>query len=325
MSVRQYQIDQHGDEHVLKLREVSVPEPDVNQVRVRHTAIGVNFIDIYHRRGLYPLNLPSGIGLEATGVVDAVGPGVSRWRVGDRVGYCSGSVGAYADMNLVDDQRLIALPDDLTDEQAAAILLKGLTAAYLLHHTFPVTAGQTILWHAAAGGVGLLACQWAKHLGVRVIGTVGSAAKAELALARGCDEVILYRDQDVAARVRALTNGAGVPVVYDSVGKETFTASLDSLAVRGMFVSFGNASGTVPDFNPLLLAQKGSLFFTRPILGHYARNSEELQGLASLLFDAVSKGWISIDIHQRYPLADAAQAHRDLANRQTSGCSILVP
>jgi NADPH:quinone reductase len=268
--------------------------------------------------------LPSGIGQEAAGIVEAVGQGVSRWQPGDRVGYCTGAIGAYADVNLVAEDRLIALPDFISDEQAAACLLKGLTAAYLLHHTFLVKPGQTILWHAAAGGVGLLACQWAQHLGARVIGTVGSPEKAKLA-ARGCDELILYQEQDVAARVRDLTAGEGVPVVYDSVGKETFGCSLDSLAPRGLFVSFGNASGPVPDFSPLLLSQKGSLFFTRPTLGHYARNAQELNALAQLLFAAIAKGWINVEIHQRYPLVEAPQAQRDLALRQTIGSSILLP
>lgn len=232
MLIKRYRILEHGDESVLRLEEAPTPQPAAGQVLVRHTAVGVNFIDIYHRKGLYPLELPSGIGQEAAGIVEAVGPGVSRWKEGDRVGYCQGAMGAYAEANLVAADRLIALPDFVSDEQAAAVLLKGLTAAYLLHHTFPVKAGQTLLWHAAAGGVGLLACQWANKLGARVIGTVGSAEKAELAKARGCSEIILYREEPVAPRVRALTKGEGVPVVYDSVGKDTFAASLDSLAPR---------------------------------------------------------------------------------------------
>ena len=325
MSVKSYRIREHGDESVLHLELSVVPDPAPNQVRIRHTAIGVNFIDIYHRRGLYPLSLPSGIGQEAAGIVEAVGAGVSRWREGDRVAYCQGALGAYAEANVVDADHLVALPDFISDEQAAAVLLKGLTAAYLLHHTFPVQAGQTVLWHAAAGGVGLLACQWASHLGARVIGTVGSPEKAEWAASRGCAETILYREEDVAKRVRALTGGEGVPVVYDSVGKDTFAASLDSLATRGLLVSFGNASGAVPDFSPLLLARKGSLFLTRPTLGHYARTPDERQALAQLLFDALEKGWLQVDIHQRYPLVEAARAQRELAGRQTLGSSILVP
>lgn len=325
MLIKRYRILEHGDESVLRLEEAPTPQPAAGQVLVRHTAVGVNFIDIYHRKGLYPLELPSGIGQEAAGIVEAVGPGVSRWKEGDRVGYCQGAMGAYAEANLVAADRLIALPDFVSDEQAAAVLLKGLTAAYLLHHTFPVKAGQTLLWHAAAGGVGLLACQWANKLGARVISTVGSAEKAELAKARGCSEIILYREEPVAPRVRALTKGEGVPVVYDSVGKDTFAASLDSLAPRGLLVSFGNASGAVPDFSPLLLAQKGSLFLTRPTLAHYARTPDELQGLAELLFEAIRKGWLQVDIHQRYRLSEAPRAQRELAARQTLGSSILLP
>ncbi len=325
MSIKHYLIHQHGDESVLQMEESPLPQPAAGQVLVRHTAIGVNFIDIYHRRGLYPLNLPSGIGQEAAGVVEAVGAGVSHWKAGDRVGYCQGALGAYAEANVVEADRLIALPDFVSDEQAAAVLLKGLTAAYLLHHTFKVESGHAILWHAAAGGVGLLACQWASRLGARVLGTVGSPEKAELAKSRGCAETILYRSEDVASRVRALTGGEGVPVVYDSVGKDTFSASLDSLAPRGLLVSFGNASGAVPDFSPLLLAQKGSLFLTRPTLAHYARTPDELQALAKLLFEAMRNGWLQVDIHQRYPLAEAPRAQRELANRQTIGSSILLP
>jgi NADPH2:quinone reductase len=325
MSHRAYRIHRHGDESVLQLETLPLPVPGPGQVRVRHTAIGINFIDIYHRTGLYPLPLPSGLGLEAAGVVEAVGTDVRGWRVGDRVGYCSGPAGAYAETHVVDAGKLIALPAHITDEQAAAILLKGLTAAYLLHKTFPVQAGQTILWHAAAGGVGLLACQWAKALGARVIGTAGSAEKAALALAHGCDHVIRYREEKVPAAVRKLTGGVGVPVVYDSVGKDTFESSLDSLAVRGMLVSFGNASGAVPDFSPLLLAQKGSLYLTRPTLGHYSTTPEELQGLAKLLFDALEKGWIKVEVNQRYRLESAAEAHRALAARETTGASVLLP
>jgi NADPH2:quinone reductase len=246
------------------------------------------------------------------------------WKAGDRVGYCSGPAGAYAETHVVNADRLIAIPGYISDEQAAASMLKGLTAAYLLHHTYPVQAGQTILWHAAAGGVGLLACQWAKALGARVIGTAGSAEKAQLALANGCEHVIQYRKQDVAATVRELTEGKGVSVVYDSVGKDTFQASLDSLAVRGMLVSFGNASGAVPDFSPLLLAQKGSLYFTRPTLAHYSATSEELRSLAQLLFDAMAKDWVTVRVDQRYPFTEAREAHRALAARETTGASVLL-
>ncbi|MGD8177107.1 quinone oxidoreductase family protein [Marinimicrobium sp. ARAG 43.8] len=322
---RRYRVYTPGDESALTLEQAPSAEPGRGQVRVRHTAIGLNFIDIYHRSGLYPLDAPFGLGLEAAGVVDAIGPGVSGWREGDRVAYCSGPPGAYADSHVVPADRLLALPDGLEDEVAAATLLKGLTAAYLLHHTYPLKAGETLLWHAAAGGVGLLACQWAKHLGARVIGTVGSQAKADLAMARGCDTVILYRDEDVVERVRELTAGQGVPVVYDSVGKDTFEASLDCLAPRGLMVSFGNASGAVPPFSPLLLSQKGSLFFTRPTLAHYTTTRDELVALADLWFDAVLSGAVQVDINQRYALNEIPRAHRDLAGRNTTGASVIIP
>ncbi|MDQ2077857.1 quinone oxidoreductase [Marinimicrobium sp. ABcell2] len=322
---KSYRFQEPGDESVLKLETRPIPEPQAGEVRVRHTAIGVNFIDIYHRTGLYPLPLPSGLGLEAAGVVDAVGEGVTSCLPGDRVAYCGGPPGAYGETHVVAADKLLALPDAVSDEQAAAALLKGLTAAYLLFETFAVRAGQTILWHAAAGGVGSIACQWAKALGVRVIGTAGSDEKLELARQNGCAEVIDYRQGNIAERVRALTSGQGVPVVYDSVGRATFEASLDCLSPRGLMVSFGNASGAVPDFSPLLLAQKGSLFLTRPTLGHYTSTREELESLASRLFDAIGAGDIRVPVNQRYSLDQAAQAHRDLAQRKTTGSSILIP
>ncbi|WP_347331393.1 quinone oxidoreductase family protein [Marinimicrobium locisalis] len=322
---RVYRVYEPGDESSLKLEREPRAEPGFGQVRVRHRAIGLNYIDIYHRSGLYPLELPTGIGLEAAGVVEAIGPDVKGVCEGDRVVYCSGPPGAYADTHVVSAERLLPIPETLSDEVAAASLLKGLTAAYLLHKTHPVKAGETLLWHAAAGGVGLLACQWAKHLGARVIGTAGSEAKANLARERGCDEVILYREENVVERLKALTEGKGVPVVYDSVGKDTFETSLDCLAPLGLMVSFGNASGAVPDFSPLLLAQKGSLFFTRPTLGHYSASRESLEALAGLWFDAVTSGAVKVDIHQRYSLEEVPQAHRDLATRQTTGASVIIP
>lgn len=322
---RAYRVHQPGDENALSLEHTPVPEPRAGQVRVRHKAIGLNFIDIYHRTGLYPLDLPTGLGLEAAGVIEALGPDVHGWKEGDRVAYCSGPPGAYADSHVVAADRLLALPEGIEYEVAAATLLKGLTAAYLLHQTHAVQAGETLLWHAAAGGVGLLACQWASHMGARVIGTVGSDAKAKLALARGCAEVIRYRDESVVDRVMALTDGKGVPVVYDSVGKDTFDVSLDCLARRGLMVSFGNASGAVPDFSPLLLAQKGSLFITRPTLGHYATTREELETLAGLWFEAVLSGAVKVDINQTYRLDEVPRAHRELANRQTTGASVIIP
>lgn len=318
-------VEQPGDVSVLRTSNLQHTAPVGQQVLIRHTAIGVNFIDIYHRSGLYALPLPFRPGVEAVGVVEAVGPEVTRLKLGDRVGYCSGVFGAYATSNLVDDQRLILLPDFISDETAAACLLKGLTAAYLLTRTFVVGEQHSLLWHAAAGGVGLIACQWANKLGARVIGTTGSEEKGVLALQRGCSEVIFYRHEDVAERVKTLTSGRGVDVVYDSVGKDTFSASLDSLAPLGMMVSFGNASGAVPDVSPLLLMQKGSLFLTRPTLSHYAPDQSSLQALADSLFAAINKGWISVDIGQRFPLLEAAKAQRELANRNTIGSTILLP
>lgn len=320
-----FRVHQTGDESVLQQEAFSVSVPAADEVTVRHTAIGVNFIDIYHRSGLYKLPLPYRPGVEAAGVIEAVGSSVSGFKVGDRVGYCSGVFGAYATVNNVAASRLIRLPAFISDEIAAASLLKGLTAAYLLRQTFPVKAGHTLLWQAAAGGVGLIACQWANKLGARVIGTVGSEGKAALALTRGCHEVIQYRHQNVAETIAQLTEERGVDVVYDSVGKDTFHASLDSLAPRGMFVSFGNASGAVPDFSPLLLMQKGSLFFTRPTLSHYTPDQTSLQALADTLFEAIGAGWIDIDIGQQYSLSDAPTAHRQLAARETVGSSILIP
>lgn len=318
-------IEQTGDTSVLRTAPLPLAIPTARQVLIRHSAIGVNFIDIYQRSGLYTLPLPFRPGVEAVGVVEAVGAEVNRVKVGDRVGYCSGVFGGYATGNIVDVDRLIKLPDFISDEQAAACLLKGLTAAYLLTRTFPINGQHQVLWHAAAGGVGLIACQWASQLGARVIGTVGSEEKAELALARGCSAIILYRHEPVAERVKLLTAGRGVDVVYDSVGKDTFTASLDALAPLGMMVSFGNASGAAPEVSPLLLMQKGSLFLTRPTLSHYAPDASTLQTLADRLFAAIHKGWIRVDIGQRFPLREAANAQQQLASRNTVGSTILLP
>lgn len=295
------------------------------QVLIRHTAIGVNFIDTYYRSGLYPLPLPARIGSEAVGVIEAVGAEVKNWSVGDRVGYCTGVIGSYAQFITVSPEKLIAIPDFLSDLQAASILLKGLTAAYLLHDTFTVTHHHTLLWHAAAGGVGLLACQWASAKGARVIGTVGSRTKANLALARGCSEVILYQEQEFSSEVRRLTDGQGVDVVYDSVGKTTFDGSLNSLKARGMMVSFGNASGAVEPISPLQLMQSGSLYLTRPTLSHYASDPQALRRLANNLFNAISLGQIKVDEGRSYPLQKAAQAHKDLSSRVTTGSIVLIP
>ena len=314
-----------GGPEVLCLEEVDVGAPAAGEARVRQYAVGLNYIDTYHRSGLYPLPLPSGIGLEGAGVVEAVGAGVSGLAVGDRVAYAGGPVGAYSEARCLPAERLLKLPDAITFETGAAMMLQGLTSAYLLRRTYRVQPGDAVLIHAAAGGVGLIACQWAKALGAVVIGTVSTEAKAALARQHGCDHVIFYTREDVAKRVRELTGGEGVAVVYDGVGKDTFAASIDSLRVRGMLVSFGNASGPVPAFEPLLLSQKGSLFFTRPILAHHTAKREELLALGGELFDVVTSGRVRVEVNQRYALGDAAQAHRDLEARKTTGSTILVP
>jgi NADPH2:quinone reductase len=314
-----------GGPEVLSLADVELPPPSSGQVRVRHKAIGVNFIDTYHRTGLYPVPLPSGIGVEAAGVVEALGPNVTSLKVGDRVSYCGGPIGAYAEASNIAAERLVKLPQNVSDEQAAAAMLKGMTAQYLLKRTFVVKAGQTILFHAAAGGVGLIACQWAKHLGATVIGTVGSDNKAELARDNGCTHVINTRKEDWVRRVREITRGEGVPVVYDSVGKDTFEGSLGCLAVRGFMVSFGNASGAVPPFDPGILSGKGSLYLTRPTLMHYTRTPKELQETADDLFGVIASGAVKIAVNQRFALADARRAHEALHSRNTTGATVLIP
>ena len=315
--------DKVGGPEVLKLVELSLPAPGPGEVLLRQTAVGLNYIDTYHRTGLYPVPLPSGLGIEAAGVIEAVGPGVSL-SPGTRVAYCSGTVGAYAGHRLVPEALLVPLPDGVDDRLAAAMLLQGLTAWYLLHETYKITKGETILFHAAAGGVGLIACQWAKALGARVIGTVGSRAKAELARAHGCDEVIITSEEDIPTRVRTLTGGAGLGVVYDSVGRDTFQASLDCLRPRGLMVSFGNASGPVPPFEIGQLATRGSLYLTRPTLAHYVTPRSELLRAATLLFDVVASGTVKVEVRQSFALADAAAAHRALEARQTVGSTVLV-
>jgi NADPH2:quinone reductase len=286
----------------------------------------VNFIDIYHRTGLYPVpGLPSGIGLEAAGVVEEVGPGVTEVAVGDRVAYAGGPLGAYAEWRCFPAERLVRLPAGISDEEAAAMMLKGLTAQYLLRRTYRVEAGDTILFYAAAGGVGLLACQWAKHLGARVIGVVGSEDKVPLAREHGCEHVIVSDREDVPARVREITAGKGVPVVYDSVGKATFFASLDCLAPRGLMVSFGNSSGPVPPFDIQHLAQRGSLYLTRPTLQTYIATRAELLAAADELFEVVLSKAVRVRIGKRLPLQAASEAHRLLAARQTTGSIVLLP
>ena len=318
-------IHQTGGPEVLNWESVDVPAPAAGEATVRHHAVGLNFIDTYHRTGLYPLSLPSGIGLEGAGVVEAVGEGVSEVSVGDRVAYAGGPVGAYAEVRNIPAHRLLRLPESIEFRTAAAMMLQGLTAAYLLRRTYRVQAGDAVLVHAAAGGVGLIACQWAKALGATVIGTVGSAAKGELAKAHGCDHVINYSTEDFSRRVREITGGEGVAVVYDGVGKDTFAGSLDSLRTLGMLVSYGNASGPVPPFDPLLLSQKGSLFITRPTLMHYTAKRADLEVLGAELFEMVGSGKVRIEVNQTYPLAEAAQAHRDLEARKTTGSTILLP
>ena len=313
-----------GGPEVLDYVDVDLPPPGPGQARVKHTVVGVNFIDTYHRTGLYPLPLPSGLGMEAAGVVEALGAGVSTLKLGDRVAY-AGAMGAYAEANNIPAERLVKLPAGVSDETAAAAMLKGMTAQYLLKRTYPVKAGQTILFHAAAGGVGLIAGQWAKHLGATVIGTVGSDDKVALAKENGCTHVLNTRTAAWAKQVREITGGAGVPVVYDSVGKDTFAGSLDCLAVRGMLVSFGNASGTVPPFEPGILSAKGSLYFTRPTLVSYTRNAKELQETADDLFAVIASGAVKIAVHQRFKLSEARKAHEALHSRATTGATVLLP
>ncbi len=317
-------IHKTGGPEVLQLDDIELPPPGADQVRVRHSAIGVNFIDTYHRSGLYPLPLPAGIGSEAAGTVETLGENVRTLKIGDRVAYCMVR-GSYAEAANVPAWQAVKVPAAISDEAAAAALLKGLTARYLLKATYPVKAGQTILLHAAAGGVGLIASQWARHLGVHVIGTVGSDDKIGLAKANGCEWVLNSRKEDWVKRVRELTNGSGVPVVYDSIGKDTFAGSLDCLEVRGMLVYFGNSSGAVPPFEPLTLSQKGSLYLTRPTLGSYARNAEELKETSDDLFGVIASGAVKISVNQRFKLTDVRACHEALQSRATTGATVLLP
>lgn len=319
-------IHEHGGPEVMGWEEIPTPSPGPGEALVRHGAVGLNYIDVYFRTGLYkPPSLPCVIGMEGAGTVEAVGEGVTVVAPGDRVAYATAPIGAYAEARTIKADRLVKLPDDISFEQAAAMMLQGMTAEYLLRRTFPVKPGQTILVHAAAGGVGLIMCQWAKHLGATVIGTVGSDAKAELARAHGCDHPIVYTREDFQARVKEITGGRMLPVVYDSVGRETFMKSLDCLAPLGMMVVFGNASGAVPPFDVGLLAAKGSLFLTRPTLATYTAKREDLVASAEALFDVVRKGAVKIEVNQRFPLKDAADAHRALEARQTTGSTVLLP
>jgi NADPH2:quinone reductase len=318
-------IHQHGGPDVLRYEEVAVGAPGPGQIRVRHGAVGLNFIDVYHRTGLYPLELPATLGMEAAGVVEAVGDDVTDLREGDRVAYATQPLGAYADARLMAANRVVKLPDGIDDRTAAAMMLQGMTAEYLIRRTYKVKAGEHILFHAVAGGVGLIACQWLKHLGATVIGTVGSAEKAKLAKEHGCDHVINYRQESVTQRVKEITGGEGVPVVYDSVGKDTWEGSLDCLRPFGLMVSFGNSSGPVSPVSLGILGAKGSLYVTRPSIMTYTAKREDLTGGAQALFDIVLSGAVKITINQTYPLAEAAQAHRDLEARKTTGSTILLP
>lgn len=324
-TMRAVRLDRAGGPEVLEIAVVPIPQPGPGEVLVRHHAIGLNFIDIYQRDGLYPLTYPTGLGLEAAGIVEAVGEGVTRFAVGDRIAYANGPPGAYAEAHVVHQDRAVCLPDDIGFDTAAAAMLKGMTAEYLVQRVFHVKHSDAILVHAAAGGVGLILCQWAHSLGATVIGTVGSEAKAELAKAHGCDHVILYDREDVAARVREITGGAGVAVVYDSVGAATLDASLSSLRRRGVFVTYGNASGPVPPLEPLRLARGGSLFMTRPTLFDYVSTPEELDASAEALFAVIRSGAVRIEIGQTFPLDQVRQAHEALAGRRTVGSTLLIP
>ena len=318
-------IHEYGDASVLRWESDALPPPAAGEAQVRHTAVGLNFIDVYHRTGLYPVgDLPSGLGLEGAGVVEAVGAGVDEVRVGDRVAYAGGPVGAYAERRNLPAQRLVVLPDNIDDKQAAAMMLQGMTAEYLLRRAYAVEAGETILIHAAAGGVGSIVCQWAHHLGATVIGTVGNDDKAALARANGCDHPIVYTRDDFAEQVRDLTAGAGVSVVYDSVGKDTFMGSLDCLRRRGMMVSFGQSSGSVPPFDIGILAKKGALYLTRPNLVSYTGTREELLQSTKALFDVVQEGVVRVSVNQTFALAQAAEAHRALEARATTGSTVLL-
>lgn len=323
--VKVVRVHAYGGPEALSYDDVELPQPGPGQALIRQKAVGLNYIDTYHRTGLYKLpSLPHALGVEGSGVVEAVGPGVTNVKPGDRV--CYGSIlGAYAEARLVPADRLLALPDGISDEVAAAIMLKGMTARYLVRVTYPVKKGDTVLVHAAAGGVGLIACQWAKHLGATVIGTVGSEEKAELVRAHGCDHPINYNRENFVTRVKEITGGKGLPVVYDSVGKDTWEGSLDCLAPRGLMVSFGNASGPVAPFSVLTLMQKGSIFVTRPTLAHYIASRAEYEETANDLFGVVKSGAVRIGVNQRYALKDVGRAHIDLESRKTTGSTVLIP
>lgn len=322
--VHAIRVHETGGPDVMKWEEIEVGEPGEGEVRVRHEAVGLNFIDCYFRSGLYKTDLPYTPGAEAAGIIDAVGPGVTDLAVGDPVSYGTGPLGAYAEMRVMPALHVVKRPDTIDATTGAAMMLQGMTVEYLLTRTYKVQPGDTILFHAAAGGVGLIACQWAKSIGATVIGTVGSPEKAELARAHGCDHTILYKDEDFVTKVKEITGGKGVPVVYDSVGKDTFMKSLDCLAPLGFMVSFGNSSGPVDPFSPAILAPKGSLYVTRPTLGSYASSREKIVEMANNLFDKVTSGAVKIEVNQTYALKDAPQAHSDLEARKTTGSTVYT-
>lgn len=323
--VKAIRIQQPGGPEAMQWQEVDLPAPGPGQARVRHTAVGLNYIDTYHRSGLYALPLPAGIGMEGAGIVEAVGPDVKDLVEGDRVAYAAGPPGSYSEARIIAADRLVKIPDGISDQQAAAMMLKGLTTQYLIRRTYKVKEGDTILMHAAAGGVGLILCQWAAALGATVIGTVGDEKKAELAKAHGCHHTILYRQEDFVERVKEITGGKGVPVVYDGVGKDTFMKSLDCLSPLGLMVAFGQSSGNVPPLELGVLSAKGSLFLTRPTLVTYTAKREDLVASANDLFDAVTSGKVTIDINQTYPLKDVVKAHQDLEARKTTGSTVFLP
>jgi NADPH2:quinone reductase len=320
-------IYEQGPPEVMKWEDVEISPPGAGEIQMRHEAIGLNYIDTYHRGGLYKVPLPSGIGSEAAGIVEAVGPGVTEFKAGDRVTYASGTplqpVGSYAEVRNIPVARVVALPEGITSEQAAAMMLKGMTVQYLIKRTYKVSAGETVLFHAAAGGVGLIACQWLKALGVTMIATTGSDEKCALAQAHGAAHYINYKKEDFVARVKEITGGKGVPVVFDGVGKDTFDGSLECLSPFGMMVSFGNASGAVPPID-IAAKLKGTLYVTRPSLAPYGAARADLLNMASDLFEIVKSGKVRIDVNQRYPLKEAVQAHRDLESRKTTGSTVLV-
>ena len=319
-------LDECGGSDVLKTTDIDMPSAGDNVVVVHHEAVGLNFIDVYFRTGLYPIaSFPTVIGMEGAGTVSSIGGGVNDFNVGDRVAYAALPTGAYASDRAIRADALVKLPDSISFEQAAAMMLQGMTVQYLIRQTYRVEPGETVLFHAAAGGVGLIACQWLKQLGATVIGTVGSEEKAALAKANGCDHTILYKNEDVASRVKELTEGKGVPVVYDSIGQSTLEASLDSLSPRGLLVSYGNASGPVTDFNFGTLAAKGSLYVTRPTLMTYTANPADMRAMAGELFDLVGSGKINVSINQRFALNEVAKAHDALEGRETTGSTILIP